>query len=84
MPLKPLCEKYEKFNWHVLHVDGNNMKNLLAGFAKAKKLKGKPTVMICHTVPGKGVSFMENKWEWHGKAPSKLEAEKALKELQSA
>ncbi|MCX6744898.1 MAG: transketolase [Candidatus Parcubacteria bacterium] len=83
MPLKPLCEKYEKFNWHVLHIDGNNMKELLAGFAKAKKLKGKPKVMICHTVPGKGVSFMENKWEWHGKAPSKLEAEKALKKLGS-
>ncbi len=81
MPLKPLCQKYEKFNWHVLHIDGNNMKELLTGFAKAKKLKGKPKVMICHTVPGKGVSFMENKWEWHGKAPNQDEARRALSEL---
>ncbi len=81
MPLKPLCEKYEKFNWHLLRIDGNNMKEILAGFVKAKKLKGKPKVIIAHTIPGKGVKFMENKWEWHGKAPNGKEAELALKEL---
>ncbi len=81
MPLKNLHAKYSDFGWHVLHLDGNNMKEVLDAFTKAKKLKGKPKVMICHTVPGKGVSFMENKWEWHGKAPSADEAKKALEEL---
>ncbi len=88
MPLTHLHEKYLAFKWHVQQIDGNNMKEVLAVLNKAKKIKGsakaevgKPKVIIAHTVPGKGVNFMENKWEWHGKAPSKKEAEKALTEL---
>ncbi len=83
MPLTHLHEKYLAFKWHVQQIDGNNMKEILIALEKAKKVKGKPKVIIAHTVPGKGVSFMENKWEWHGKAPTKLEGEKALQELRS-
>jgi transketolase len=81
MPLTHLHAKYQAFKWYVQQIDGNNMKEILAAITKAKKEKGKPKVIICHTVPGKGVSFMENKWEWHGKAPSVEEAKKALREL---
>ncbi len=82
MPLTHLHEKYESFKWHVQQIDGNDMKQILKSIEKAKKIKNKPKVIIAHTVPGKGVSFMENKWQWHGKAPSKVEAELALIELQ--
>ena len=81
MPLTHLHEKYLAFKWHVQQIDGNDMKQILKSIEKAKKIKNKPKVIIAHTVPGKGVSFMENKWEWHGKTPNKVEAEKALKEL---
>lgn len=81
MPLTHLHEKYLAFKWQVQQINGNNIKEVLASIEKAKKIKGKPKVIIAHTVPGKGVSFMENKWEWHGKAPSVDEAKKALEEL---
>ncbi|MFA5188871.1 MAG: transketolase [Patescibacteria group bacterium] len=81
MPLTHLHQKYLAFKWHVQQIDGNNMKEILAALIKAKKTKGKPKVIIAHTIPGKGVSFMENDYNWHGKAPSKIEAEKALEEL---
>ncbi|MFH1664048.1 MAG: transketolase [archaeon] len=81
MPLNPLDKKMQAFNFHVIEVNGNNMKEILEAFEKAKKNKDKPTAIIANTVPGKGVSFMEGKFEWHGKAPNKEEAEKALKEL---
>jgi len=83
MPLEPLKAKYQAFNWSVLEIDGNDMKQVLTALNKAKKIKGKPKVILAHTVPGKGVSFMENKWEWHGKAPSVGEAKRALEELGS-
>lgn len=81
MPLKPLRDKFEAFNWHVIEIDGNNMKEILSAFNKAKTHKGKPTVIICHTIPGKGVKFMEKRYEWHGKPPNKEQAVVALKEL---
>jgi transketolase len=81
MPLTHLHQKYLAFKWHVQQIDGNNIKEILAAIEKAKKVKGQPKVIVAHTVPGKGVSFMEKKWEWHGKAPNKVEAEKALREL---
>jgi len=81
MPLTHLHEKYLAFKWQVVQIDGNNMAEILKTINKLKKLNGKPKVIIAHTVPGKGVSFMENKWQWHGKAPSKVEADKALAEL---
>lgn len=83
MPLEPLADKYKAFNWNVLEIDGNNMQEILDACAKAHEEKEKPTIIIAHTVPGKGVSFMEGKYEWHGKAPNKEEAEKALEELKT-
>lgn len=81
MPLTNLHEKYLAFKWHVQQINGNNMQEILTAINKAKKIKGKPKVIIAHTVPGKGVKFMENKWEWHGKAPNEKEAQLALKDL---
>ena len=81
MPLTHLHEKYQAFKWYVQQIDGNDIKQILKAIEKAKKIKNKPKVILAHTVPGKGVSFMENKWQWHGKAPDKEEAQKALMEL---
>ena len=81
MPLKPLKEKFEAFNWNVLEIDGNDMKQIISAVEKAKKKKGKPTVIICNTIPGKGVKFMEKKFEWHGKPPSKEQGIEALREI---
>ncbi|MFA6006204.1 MAG: transketolase [Candidatus Paceibacterota bacterium] len=81
MPLEPMRAKWEAFNWHVLDIDGHDFKEIINAVEEAKAYKGKPTVIIAHTIPGKGVSFMENKFEWHGKPPTTEEAEVALKEL---
>lgn len=81
MPLEPLADKYRAFGWHVLEVDGHNMEQIVDAFAEAKTIFEKPTMIIAHTIPGKGVDFMENKYEWHGKAPNKEEAVDALKQL---
>ena len=81
MPLDPLGDKFKAFGFNVIEIDGNAMKAILEAFDKAKKAKGKPSVIIANTVPGKGVSYMENKFEWHGKPPTKEQAEIALAEL---
>ena len=81
MPLEPLASKLRAFNWNVIEINGNNMKMILDAFNKAKRYKGKPSVIICKTTPGKGVSFMENRYEWHGKAPVKEEAIIALNQI---
>jgi transketolase len=82
MNLEPFVKKWEAFGWNVIEVDGHNIEELIKAFEKAKRTKGKPSVILAHTIKGKGVSFMENKAEWHGKAPTKEEAEIALKELE--
>ncbi|MBI2642039.1 MAG: transketolase [Candidatus Wildermuthbacteria bacterium] len=69
MPLEPLKEKYEAFNWHVLEVDGHNIEEIIDACNQAKAIHQKPTVLIMHTIPGKGVSFMENDFKWHGTPP---------------
>jgi len=81
LPLEPLREKYVAFNWHVIGVDGHNMEEITNAVSRARAMYEKPTMIIAHTIPGKGVSFMENLPEWHGKAPNKEEAKKALDEL---
>lgn len=83
MPLGLLEEKYKSFGWRVLSISGNNIKQILNAISKAKQDKAKPTVIVAHTTPGKGVSFMENRFEWHGKAPNKEQAQQALIELQA-
>jgi transketolase len=81
MPLDDLRKKYESFNWHVLEIDGNNMEEILKAFDAAKKIKGKPIMIIANTLAGKGVSFMEGDYHWHGMPPNKEQAAKALEEL---
>jgi transketolase len=83
MPLEPLREKYESFNWHVLEIDGHNMEQLVDAVSEAEAIYEKPTLIIAHTIPGKGVSFMENDFNWHGKPPNKEEAKEALHELRT-
>lgn len=78
--IEPLGRKWESFGWATLEIDGNDMVQVLSGFQKAKKLSG-PVVIIAHTTKGKGVSFMENIAEWHGKAPDKKQLEKAVEEI---
>jgi transketolase len=82
MDLEPLAPKWQAFGWHVIHIDGHDLDQILAAFLQAEKVKGQPTVIIARTIKGKGVSFMENNVAFHGKAPSQEEAERALKELQ--
>jgi transketolase len=79
MNLEPLAHKWEAFGWHAMEIDGHSFEELLKAFDIAKKIRGKPVVILANTVKGKGVSFMEHKAEWHGKAPSKEQAEEALK-----
>jgi transketolase len=77
----PLTAKWRAFCWHVIEVDGHDVDALLAAFAEAKQVKGKPSIIIAKTVKGKGVSFMEDQAGWHGNAPSVEQGEQALKEL---
>lgn len=82
--LQRLAERYQAFGWRAREVDGHNIEELLAAFGEARSIHNRPYVIIAHTTKGKGVSFMENVCEWHGKAPNKEEGDKALKELKSA
>ncbi len=83
MRIAPIHEKWTAFGWHVIEIDGHNMEEILHALDEAEEVKGKPAVIIAHTVKGKGVSFFENKVEYHGVAPTPEELEKALKELGS-
>jgi transketolase len=81
MDLEPLADKWRAFGWHTLEIDGHDIPAIQKAFAEAAATKGKPTVLIAHTIKGKGVSFMENNPKYHGVAPTAEEVEKALKEL---
>ena len=81
MPLGDLAEKYRAFGWHAIDVGGHDFPALLAALDEAKKTKGRPTMIVAKTTPGKGVSFMENDYRWHGMPPKPEEAAKALAEL---
>ena len=83
MPLEPLKAKYEAFNWAVLEVDGNNIRAFVDSVREARAIFEKPTVIIAHTIPGKGVDFMEGDFHWHGMPPNKEQAQKALAELRT-
>ena len=82
MNLDPFNKKWQAFGWHVIEVDGHDFTQLIDAFNQAKQVKGQPTVIIAHTIKGKGVSFMENNPDFHGKAPNAEEVEMALKELE--
>jgi transketolase len=81
MNLEPFASKWQAFGWHAIDIDGHDFAQILTAFQQASKIKDKPTVIIAHTIKGKGVSFMENNVAFHGKAPTPEEAERALKEL---
>jgi transketolase len=84
MPLEPFAAKYDAFNWRVWECDGNDVGAFVATVEEALQTPGRPHVVIANTVPGKGVSFMENDYLWHGKPPSRSEADRALAELRAA
>lgn len=77
----PIDKKFEAFGWNVLTIDGHNYEEIIDAIEKAKNYKGKPTMIVCKTVKGKGVSFMENEAAWHGNAPNKEQCEQALAEI---
>ena len=79
----PIDDKFEAFGWHVITIDGHDFNQIEKAVEEAKTVKGKPTMILCKTVKGKGVSFMENKAGWHGKAPNAEEYEQAVKELKA-
>lgn len=80
----PIPEKFRAFNWHTVEIDGNDFDQMEAAFEEARKTKGRPTAIIMKTTKGKGVSYMEGKAEWHGKAPNDEQYELGLAELRSA
>lgn len=84
MPLDPIKEKYESFNWAVLEVDGNNIREFIEAVEKAKEIHDKPVIIIARTTPGKGVSFMENNYKWHGIPPDSGNVEGAPEKGQQA
>ena len=81
MNLEPLPDKWRSFGWHVIEIDGHSFPEVLNALDEARSVKDKPSVIIAATVKGKGVSFMENNPEFHGKAPSAEQLEQAFKEL---
>ncbi len=84
MPLESLRAKLEAFNWHVLEIDGHNLQAIIDACNSAKAIYERPVAIIAHTIPGKGVEFMEFKYEWHGKPPAPgAEAEQALHDLRT-
>ncbi len=83
MPLEPFADKWRAWNWHVIEADGHNFQELNNAIHQAKAIFEKPTMIIAHTIPGKGVTEFERKFEWHGKPPNKEEADMALAELRS-
>ena len=83
MPLEDLSEKWQAFGWHVLEIDGNNMQEIIDACALAKAIVEKPVMIIAHTIPGKGVDFMEYDFHWHGTPPNHEQAKEALHELRT-
>jgi transketolase len=83
MPLEPLRAKFESFGWHVIEIDGHNIRQVVDACEEAKAIVEKPVMIIAHTIPGKGVDFMEYDFNWHGKTPNAEEARIALHELRT-
>ena len=81
MRVEPLADKYRAFNWHVIDADGHDMAAILEAFAEARRTHGKPSVILFRTVMGKGVSYMEDDYKWHGIPPTREQADQALREM---
>ena len=82
MPLGDLVAKLRAFDWHVIECDGHDLDRIRAAFAEARRTSGRPTVLVAHTVKGKGVSYMEDQVEWHGRVPSEEQYRQAMAELE--
>lgn len=83
MPLEDLAGKWRSFGWHVQEIDGHNIESILDAVGMAKAISNRPSVIITHTIPGKGVDFMEYDYRWHGMPPNHEQAKEALKDLRS-
>ena len=83
MPLEPFAEKYKAFGWRVIEVDGHNIAKFIEACEESKAVYDRPTVIIAHTIPGKGIPYMEFLSEWHGKAPSQEQAAEAIELLEA-
>lgn len=83
MPLEPLRAKLEAFNWHVIEIDGNNIRQVVEACNQAYGIYERPVMIIAHTVPGKGVDFMQQDYKWHGIPPNKEQAKEALHQLRT-
>ena len=77
----PIADKWRAFGWHVIEIDGHDIQEIFMALDQARTVKGQPTMIVAHTVKGKGVSFMENQAGWHGAAPKPDEKDRALAEL---
>jgi len=83
MPLEPIADKYRAFNWHVIEVDGHNIRQFIEAVDEAKAIVEKPVLILAHTIPGKGVPEIEGDYRWHGKPPTPEEAKKFLQALRT-
>jgi transketolase len=83
MPLEDLRGKWESFGWHVQEIDGHNIESVIDAASMARAITNKPSIIIAHTIPGKGVDFMEYDYHWHGVAPNSDQAKEALKKLRT-
>jgi transketolase len=81
MPLEPVVGKWQSFNWHVIEINGHDMRQVLEALDVAKEVHNQPTIIVAHTTKGKGVSFMENEAAWHGAAPNQAQLQQALAEI---
>jgi transketolase len=81
MPVEPLDSRFQSFGWETTRIDGHNIEEIIKSFEKAKTVKGRPYCVIAKTIKGKGVSYMENVRDWHGKAPNEEQFKKALKDI---
>jgi transketolase len=81
MPLEPIADRWRSFNWHVIEINGHNIRQVIEALDLAEEIHNKPTIIIAHTTKGKGVSYMENDYRWHGAVPGAEQYEQALAEL---
>ena len=81
MPLEPLADKYRAFNWHVIEIDGHNIREIADAIEQAKAIADRPTLILANTIPGKGVTEIEGDYKWHGKPPTAEEGERFIKEI---
>lgn len=84
MPLEPLQDKYQSFGWFVIDIDAHNLESIIDALNKAKAIQQQPTMIIAHAIPGKGIDFMEDAYEWHGKPPTEVgEVVRAMEDLRN-